>query len=259
MTTIVAVSFGLVIAALLLAYRSRKLSIAAFARQVTRDAASPRDAAFALGRTIFSAVKRGRDPFFLTRLLAPLGASPPDVLRKSGCCSGIHRLYITCLDAIGVRAAQISVYSAVSVHCLVQAVIEGERVIIDADYGVWYKHPRGGAISLQDLRAGVVPIVEPFVLDQVASYTDSPRTRSAGYPDTAYYRFDFSQTRTANWTRSVFRRVIYAALHRLTKGRVDCLLLPPILEWPEILLTLLLCSGAVLSVVVKAFYVGVRP
>jgi hypothetical protein len=254
-TTIAAVSLVLVVAGLLYIYRNRKLRIAAFARQATFGARSPRDAAFALGRTIFSAVKRGPDPLFLTRLLAPLGASPPAILEKSACCSGIHRLYITSLNTIGVRAAQISVYSNLGVHCMVQAQIEGERVIIDADYGVWLKHPRGGPINLQELQAGVSPIIEPFVFDQVATYADSTRTpRPAGYPGDAYYRFDFAQTRTANWTRSTIRRVVYAVLKPITRGGVDSLLLPPILEWPEILLALLLSTVALMAIVVRFLY-----
>ena len=37
---------------------------------------------------------------------------------------------------------------------------------------------------------------------------------------------------------------LYAVLHPLTRGRVDCLLLPPILEWPEVLLAVGLCGAA---------------
>jgi hypothetical protein len=254
MTDLAIVSFALVVAGLLVVYRKRKLRITAFARHATMCSQSQRDAAFALARTIFSAVKRGNDPIFISRLLAPLGASPTRVLDKGGCCSGIHRLLITGLDTIGIRSAQITVYSATGVHCLVQAETDDEYIIIDADYGVWLRHPNGGAVNLRQLRAGVQPIIEPFVFDGQATYVDSVKTRTAGYPDRDYYHFDFSQTRTANWTMSAVRRVAYKALNPLTRGRVNYFLLPPILEWPEVLLALLLCSLAILLVAAHALY-----
>lgn len=233
--------FGVFALALLWMYRQRRLYIARFARGAIRGCHSDLDAAFALGRAIFSSVKRGPDPVFLTRILAPLGASPTSVLEEGGCCSGIHRLFITCLDAIGIRAAQVTLYRAgpEAAHCLAQVETATGRFIIDVDYGIWLKHPSGGPIGLAELRAGVSPIIERFVLDsQAHAVGGAEPPRSAGYPNHKYYHFDFILTRTANWTKSPIRRSLYGALHRLTKGRVDCLLLPPILEWPEVLLAI---------------------
>jgi hypothetical protein len=232
-------SCGLLTLVLLEMYRQRKLRIVRFARAATNGCSSELGAAFALARAIFSGVLRGPDPVFLTRMLIPLGASPASVLDEGGCCSGIHRLFITCLDAIGIRSAQITIYSQGprAVHCLVQVETGATRVIIDVDYGVWLKHPAGGAIGLADLQAGVSPTIERFELhSQAHSVGEAEAPRPAGYPAHEYYQFDFSLTRTANWTKSPIRRSIYRALHCLTAGRVDCLLLPPILEWPEVLL-----------------------
>jgi len=232
-------SCGVLALALLETYRQRKLRIVRFARAATRGCRSERAAAFALARVIFAGVQRGPDPVFITRMLVPLGASPAAVLDEGGCCSGIHRLFIACLDAIGIRSAQITLYSQGprAVHCLAQVETAAARIIIDVDYGVWLKHPGGGAIGLADLQAGVSPTIEPFELhSQAHSVGEAEPPRPAGYPAHGYYQFDFSLTRTANWTKNSIRRSIYRALHRLTAGRVDCLLLPPILEWPEVLL-----------------------
>src|SRR4029077_16957832 len=66
---------------LLCVYRLRKLRIAEFAGRATQGSRSQHDAAFALGRAMFGGVKRrGRDPAFLTPLLAPLGATPTTIL-----------------------------------------------------------------------------------------------------------------------------------------------------------------------------------
>jgi len=234
--------------ALLCVYRLRKLRIAEFAGRATQGSRSQHDAAFALGRAMFGGVKRrGRDPAFLTPLLAPLGATPTTILARGGCCSGMHRLFITSLDCIGIRAAQVTVYrraDPAAAHCLAQVTVDGANILIDVDYGVWLRHPDGGPIDLAGLRSGLTPVIERFVLDREASYADSVRTRSADYPDREYYRFDYNLTRTANWDESPSRRALYAVLHPLTRGRVDCLLLPPILEWPEVLLAAGLCGAA---------------
>ncbi len=248
-------ALALSVVALLCTYRLRKRRIAEFARRMTQGSQSQRDAAFALGRAIFGEVKRGKDPVFLTPFLAPLGGSPTTILKRGGCCSGVQRLFITALDAIGIPAAQITVYrlaDPAEAHCLAQVRAEGENLIIDADYGVWLRRPDGGPIDLAGLRAGLPPTIEPFVLDRVAPYANSPRTRPAGYPDRDYYRFDYGVTRTANWAETRLKRAAYAFLYRLTRGRVDYLLLPPILEWPEVLLAGALSFAALVLLAARA-------
>jgi hypothetical protein len=235
---------------LICAYRLKRLRVARFARRVTQGSASQRDAVFSLGRVIFAEVKRrNKDPAFITPILAPLGASPTTILKKGGCCSGVNRLFITALDTIDIRAVNITVYrraDPAAAHCLAQVSVAGEEILIDVDYGVWLRRPDGGPLDLSGLRAGLVPAIEPFVRDQRASYADSARTRPAGYPDREYYRFDYGVTRTANWAESALKRTVYAVLHPLTRGRVDFLKLPPILEWPEVLLAFALCFATVL-------------
>ncbi len=241
--------------ALLCLYRLRKMRIAEFAHRATRGSRSQREAAFELARAIFGEVKRGRDPAFLMPLLAPLGGSPVTILKRSGCCSGVHRLFITSLDTLGIRAAQVTVYrraDPAAAHCMAQVTVEDAKFLIDVDYGVWLRHPDGGPLDQAGLRAGLVPVIEPFVLDSEARYADSARTRSAGYPDREYYRFDYSLARTANWAETPLKRAFYAVLRPMTRGRVDYLLLPAILEWPEVLLAAALCGAAILLLAARA-------
>ena len=238
-------------AMLVFAYRLRRARIAQFARSVTDGMGSQRDAVFALGRTLYLRIKRGRDPTFLTRLLAPLGASPIAVLEHGGCCSGIHRLFTASLDAIGIRTVPITVYrlpGPVAAHRLVQVALSPTPLIIDVDYGVWYRHPNGRSLTITDLRAGVIPVIEPFVLDPEARRIQGKYSTPPGYPNTPYYAFDFRSTRTANWTKSPIRRAAYWLLQRVSRGRVNCLALPPICAWPEILLAAALSGlGVIIS------------
>jgi hypothetical protein len=238
--------------ALLICYRRRRAVIAQFARQATQGTDCQRDAVFALGLSVFRMVERtAKDPFFVSRLFSPLGASPAAVLEKGGCCSGINRLFITSLDTLGIRSSQVTVFRRVApafAHCLAQVDVGAERVLVDVDYGVWLRHPDGSSLDVLTLRRGVVPTIEPFVADAVARYRNSERSRAAGYPDREYYRFDYELTRSANWAESGVRRVVYAVLRPLTHGRIDLLFLPPILEWPEVLLSIGVCMVALLFV-----------
>jgi hypothetical protein len=241
---------------LLCEYHRRRQRIAEFARHATLGSRSQRDAAFTLASAIFGGVqRRGKDPFFLSRVLAPLGASPTTVLKRGGCCSGLHRLFITALDTLGIRAAQVTVFrraDPAAAHCLAQVMADGVKILIDADYGVWFRRPDGRPIDLVGLRSGVKPVIEPFVLDRQAPCAESTRTRSAGYPGGDYYRFDYELTRTANWAETWTKRTAYRVLYPLTAGQIDCLLLPPILEWPEVLVASGLCTATLGLLVARA-------
>lgn len=222
-------------AMLAIAYRLRRAHIRQFARAVTKGAVSQREAVFELARALFLNIKNAPDPTFLTRFLAPLGPSPIAVLKQGGCCSGVNRLFIVSLDAIDIRAVQIAVYGPHLPHCLAQVALTSGPLMIDADYGVWYRHPNGGALGINDLRTGVQPVIVPFVDLQVRQ---PGRHVRPGYPNVPYYDFDFRLTRTFNWTKSGIRRATYRLLQRATRGRVNTFTLPPICEWPEILLAM---------------------
>ena len=239
-------------------YRVRKVQIAHFARSATRGSRTRQEAAFALGRVIFAQIlRRRRDPLFLSSVLRSMGPSPVAVLKTGGCCSGLNRLYITALDTLGIRAGQVTVFRRADpqhAHCFAQVTAGSAKLLIDVDYGVWFCRRDGEPTDLAGLRAGVEPAIEPFVQDCKASHADINCNRPAGYPGGEYYRFDYVLTRNANWAETRPRRIAYALLHPLTRGRVDCVLLPPILEWPEILLAGTLCAVAVALLAARALF-----
>jgi len=242
-----AVFLVLLAAALLAVYHTRRARIAAFARTVTRGSRSVEEAVFALARVLYVTLPRRTDPKF-TSILA-LGASPVAVLRLGGCCAGIHRLFITALDAIGVSASTITVYrpGPDAAHRLAQVHLAEDSLIIDVDYGICYRRPDGRGVSLAELRAGVAPVLHSFMPEgsplRVQGNYSCPPGR---YPGGPYYAFDYRLTRTANWTVSRMRRLAYSVLYPLTDGRVDGLQLPPVLEWPEVLMAIICAAGAAL-------------
>jgi hypothetical protein len=249
------VAISAVLAALIITFHLRRRRLTAFSTRIVSNSHSQREATFALASYLFSEVKRARDPPFLTSLLAPIGASPPSVLEHGGCCSGIHRLFITSLDTLGIHSAQLTLYrrvERVAGHCIAQVAVNSEKLIIDVDYGVWLRHPNGNSLSLEELRAGVAPVIEPFVFDKQARAADGSEVRDPGYPPCPYFDFDYRLTRTANWTMSLLRRVVYPVLAVLTRGRVDVFLVPPLFEWPEVLLACALSAAVIVCVAAKA-------
>jgi hypothetical protein len=197
-----------------------------FVYGVTPLPISEKDVALDLTRRCYLLPEVRRDASFCPRLFGPLGATPSAVLRLGDCCSGRSRLLILGLHERGIRAYQITLYhrAGQAQHCLVEACLSDERLILDPSYGIYYRGPDGGPISLADLQRGVAPTWVSLVDDG-----------KCGYPAGDYYDFAFQASKTANWTKSGVRRTVYRLLHRASGGRVDRLQVPAFLEWPQYL------------------------
>lgn len=164
------------------------------------------------------------DPIWACRLFAAFGASPGAVLKAGGCCSGKTRLLILSLAELGIRAYQITLYhkDGHAQHCLAEVEVDNAAFLVDPRYGITLTDNEGRGVSLHDLQHGVQPKQLPFT-----ARTDW------GYPVDPYYDFDYSASKTANWTRSSLRRAAYLILHRATRGAVDHLIVPAWFEWPQ--------------------------
>jgi hypothetical protein len=225
----------LVILGVLVWHRARDRSrVRAFVRSLAPLPRAPRDVVVHLTRACFALPKRRDDPAYLP-LLAVIGSSPADVLAVGGCCSGLARLLIVTLAEIGIRASQVTLYHRAghAQHCLVQAWPGGRPFLIDPTYGVMLRRAHGGSLGVAELRAGVRPDIEPL-----------PGVVGAGYPRHAYYDFDYRLTQTANWTRSLPRRLLRRAPVASVGGRRTAQLeVPALLEWPQHLAALGAVAG----------------
>lgn len=247
-TVVVAIAALLLMAGVsIIGYLHQRRRLAAIVRRIVANERDGVSAVFAVGRFVFSNVLRTHDPVFLLSALRPIGASPLAVLRRGGCCSGIHRLFIACLETIGIQAAQVTLYhpSGAALHCTTQVRAEGQVFLVDVDYGVVFKHPAHGALGVAQLREGVQPVIQVFANGLTAPTTLSRGGRTPGYRG-GYHIFNFKETRTANWTKSWIRRKAHWLLNMATNGRINYMLLPPLLEWPQIILALLSTFAALL-------------
>lgn len=223
-----AAGLTIALAALLVHFLRERRLIRVFAEGATRGERNPGRAALALAAVIHRRIPRGRDHAFLgLEIPALLGATPGDVLRRGGCCSGLSRLYVIALRSCGIQASQVTLYheSGVARHALVEARIGLEHWIIDPTYGFHYVDAAGLPLGLEALRAGVTPHFRPLL-----------EGGSDGYPHNNYYAFDYRRSKTANWTMTLGRRLSYPALRLLTNGLIDTVPQPRFLEWPQLIL-----------------------
>lgn len=231
-----ALLLGLAITGLLLHWRRERRVIRQFALGATRGERNPGRAALALAAVIHQRIPRGKDHAFLgLEFPALLGATPGDVLRRGGCCSGLSRLYVIALRTLGIKAAQITLYhqSGVARHALVEVRLGTDRWIIDPTYGFHYVDGGGRPLGLAALRAGKTPHFRPLI-----------ENGSDEYPRNHYYAFDYPRSKTANWTMTLGRRLTYPPLRVLTAGWIDTVRQPGFLEWPQLVVAAAIAVAA---------------
>jgi hypothetical protein len=206
--------------------------VATLARGIAAEQGSDLEVVLSIAHWINVTLPLREDPIFLTRVLGPLGGAPSAIIEHGGCCSGRARLLILACGALGHLAAQVTLYDRTgrAKHCLVEVRLREGTVLVDPTYDLYYRGPSGALIGLDPLRRGTQPVL-------VALRSNRP----AAYPTDAYYNFDYLETKTANWTKSRARRVIYRVVHPLTLGRIDTVRLPVLLEYPHILLAAMIC------------------
>ena len=230
-------------------YWSEKRILSAFLNNMQpRSSESHFAMALDLAGVIHAQTPRGEDPPFIPiRLLDILGATPVSILRRGGCCSGLSRLYITGLGTLGIKAAQVTLYHSAgqAQHCLAEVSLGEQRVLVDPSYGFYFVDIHGMPLALHALRQGARP-----------QYRRLPHSSDEDYPANDYYNFAFSNTKTANWTKTWIRRSAYTILKTLTAGRIDTLRQPLWLEWPQVTLAAAITVGILVFNLVMLFQYG---
>ena len=184
--------------------------------------------ALRLASVLHTTVPRIQDPIFLHPLLGPLGATPGQILRSGGCCSGMGRILIVGCNELGIRAAQLTLNNRSDEeyqHCIVETWADGRPTLIDPDYGLQFVDADGGPLRLEALQASVEPHIRPL-----------PGKETAAYPDHPAYNWDYRKTNTANWKKSLPRRAAHRVLMAVTRGGIDRWRQPVALEWPQLVL-----------------------
>lgn len=178
-------------------------------------------------------------------MLRVLGCAPLSVLRTGGCCSGLARLSIHLLRHIGVRAHQVTLYhrNGHAQHALIELVFPYETQVVDHLYGLSFVSADGLPLGAADLRRGASP-----------QFLSVPFSKSQSYPDFEYFRFDYPNTKTANWSSSRSRSLIYTLLHNIIGDRAALFRQPFWLESPQLTVAIMLLLLSVfLDVLFLAF------
>ena len=237
---VAALAFALVLGGLIGHWVVERQRLRRFVQSFGLLPADPRRLALEVAGRLFTRPHCDSDPPYLVNVLAPLGATASALIERGGCCSGISRLYILCLSQLDIRAHQITLYHRTgrAQHCLVEVRLPDGPLIADPVYGFYFTDERGGPIDLDRLQTGATP--------RFAALPHSDRT---AYPPYEYYEFVFTNSKTVNWTKSWCRRQAYRVLTAVTRGGIDRLRVPAILEWPQVLL------GTILTITIGAMQV----
>lgn len=232
------------VALLLVHWRMEYTVVRRFIKRMGVPPADPRARALHVIGWVYAFVRAHKDdPPYLHKVLSPIGATPGAVLVRGGCCSGLSRLCIISLSAIGRTAHQVTLYHRAghAQHCLIEVQLPDGRLVADPLYGFYYTDGAGRSMGMAELQQGAQPHFVPL-----------PFSTNADYPAGPYYDFDYTITKTANWTKSWPRRRAYAALRAVTGGTADRLRVPVLLEWPQVLLGAALIATAAAGHAVRA-------
>ena len=245
-------------------WSEKRLLGAIVCRSVTPSKSTFATALDLAGRIYVQGARGGDPPFIPIAAFDIVGATPVSILRNGGCCSGFARLYITGLATLGIKAAQVTLYHVTEKyqHALAEVSL-GETgcdtkqgVIVDPTYGFYYVDSDSRPIGLDELRQGVKPKYRRLPHSERRRPT-SDRTDES-YPANDYYTFDFSSTKTANWTKTWVRRSAYRILRVLTAGRIDTLRQPLWLEWPQVEVSVAVAMGVVMFDLAMFFRHGAK-
>jgi hypothetical protein len=190
---------------------------------------------------VFSKVKqKAQNPVF--SLLGSLGPTPGSILKFGGCCGGKSRLTVLFLRELGIMANQITLYhlSGNAQHALVNISLDKEEMIVDPTYGFYYVDSERTPLGFSALRNGENPRFEKL-----------PYSNKDHYPPGDYYKFSFRDTKTANWTKSRYRKMFYLGLRSISNGKIDTWKKPYILYWPQLTIAVGTTTSAFLIAILE--------
>jgi hypothetical protein len=128
--------------------------------------------------------------------------------------------------------------------------------IDDLDGGRYLAIPRIAPFrSTVECIAGSI-IQQRWDLTAKPQYQRLPHSSDENYPANDYYNFAFSNTKTANWTKSRTRRTAYRVLMVLTAGRIDTLRQPLWMEWPQLIVGAAVAASLLLLDLTMLFLYG---
>lgn len=206
----------------------------AFSQKYVAAWDTPAEKVVKLTEMIRHNVRTKRNPGYLgLPVFRFMRATPCQVTESGGDCSDKARLLIAMLRLHGVRASKVALYDDKGKprHAIVEAHIgNGEKMAVDAIYGMYFPKPDGGFYSVSDISND-----EQLLRQRVKALAakDTKRPYLATYP---FHKYIYRQPRSINWDKSIFTRWMYRTLHGLIGERVNKLERPYLVERPALML-----------------------
>jgi hypothetical protein len=168
----------------------------------------------------FPAAGRFFQRFFEPRYESFLKPGAWQVYRWGSDCAGASRLMIRLLAALGIEASKLGLHDEQGIgrHAVVEARVDGRRVIADPLHGIVYPLPDGRLATAADLAR------QPDLARRFLKPDEDPMIAN------------FKDARTINWSKiPVVMPLVYKGLHATLGDRVNHLPRPGIVETPKML------------------------
>ncbi len=168
------------------------------------------------------------DSSFLLPIFKFLRPTARQVAEQGGDCADRSRLLINFLHSRGIKASKWALYSddLRPQHAVVEFEANGEKMVVDPLFGLWFPRPDGGYYGIRELKS------DPKILrDRVQSLVSRAERPGAARLD--WYpldRYVYDHARTINWDKSAPMQVLYQVLYRTIGEKVNELQRP---EWVE--------------------------
>jgi hypothetical protein len=174
--------------------------------------------------------------YFLLPIFKFMRPTPRQVAERGGWCADKSRLLIILLHLNGIGASKIALYDdfGTSQHALVEAEMNnGEKMVVDPVYGLYFPKSEKGYYSLDDLRKDEKILVQR-IEELVDSNSDHLIPSLAEYPLDKYV---YRHPRTINWNKSIFMKSAYTVLRWALGDRVNYIRRPMFVERPVLMVS----------------------
>jgi hypothetical protein len=171
--------------------------------------------------------------YFLLPIFRVLRPPARSVAEQGGDCADRARLVINLLHLREIHATKWALYSADNLpqHAAVEVEVEAGKMVVDALFGLYFPHPRGGYYGIQDLMENG-EILDRRIAD-LREMNVQPGVGKLEYYPLDKYRYEFS--RTINWNKSIVTKNLYKLLRIIVGSRIDSLSKPYFFEVPALM------------------------
>ncbi len=213
------------------------------AKQICGDTQAPSEQVVALLDFVTHKIPRGRpEVFFMDPAFAALKPTACQVIEQGGDCAYKARAFIVLAKQLDIEASKLCLHDAEGEprHAVVQVATERGNYIVDAYFGICYRHNDGSPMTIDYIAENLEAII--------AKEVERGNELAVKYPIERYAYHDVS---TINWNKSDFWKSAHSVLAMtMSDDEIATLPRPGFSEEPALMVAYAAFSLSFLIVVV---------